>query len=74
MKSNNLFWLSLLIASSAFVLIVIGGSLLSHILGLDAMAPTIGKSPFGVGISEGGGPSGGLAGWIIEIQSQFPML
>ena len=35
------------------------------------MAPTIGKSPFGVGISEGGGPSGGLAGWIIEIQSQF---
>jgi len=71
MKSNTQFWLSLLIAGSALVLIVIGGSLLSHLLGLDAMGPTIGKSPFGVGISEGGGASGGLAGWIIGIQSQF---
>ncbi len=70
-KFNALFWLSLAIAVLALTLVLILGSLGGHLFGLDAVAPAVGKSPFGVGISEGGGPSAGLAGWIIGVQSQF---
>ena len=44
---------------------------LGGVLGLDAGAIAAGKSPFGLGLSEGGQASGGLAGLFIEIQARF---
>jgi ABC-type nickel/cobalt efflux system permease component RcnA len=65
------FWLTLVIAAIAFTLIVAAGALIGHGLGLDEAVNSVGKSPFGVGISEGGGPITGIAGWILAVQAQF---
>jgi ABC-type nickel/cobalt efflux system permease component RcnA len=65
------FWLTLLIAASALAVVLIAGAAIGHLFGLDGAAPSVGKSPFGVGISEGGGSVTGLAGWILSVQSQF---
>ncbi len=70
-KSNPIFWSSVAIAFVALGMIFLIGSLAGHLFGLDTVGPSVGKSPFGVGISEGGGQSSGIAGWIIAIQSQF---
>ena len=65
------FWLTLLIAALALAAVILAGAALGHVFGLDGSAPSVGKSPFGVGISEGGGSVAGLAGWILSVQSQF---
>ena len=70
-SSSRAFWLTLLIAVLALAVVILAGAALGHVLGLDGSAPSVGKSPFGVGISEGGGPATGLSGWILSVQSQF---
>jgi ABC-type nickel/cobalt efflux system permease component RcnA len=65
------FWLTFLIAALALAGVILAGAALGHFFGLDGSAPSVGKSPFGVGISEGGGSVTGLAGWILSVQSQF---
>ena len=65
------FWLTLLIAAVALAVIFAAGAAIGHVFGLDGAEPSVGKSPFGVGISEGGGAATGLAGWILSVQSQF---
>jgi ABC-type nickel/cobalt efflux system permease component RcnA len=65
------FWLTLLIAAVALAVIIAAGAAIGHVFGLDGAEPSVGKSPFGVGISEGGGAATGLAGWILSVQSQF---
>ena len=52
------FWLTLLIAALALAAVILAGAALGHVFGLDGSAPSVGKSPFGVGISEGGGSVG----------------
>jgi len=64
-------WLTFLIAVLALVVVILAGAALGHVFGLDGAASSVGKSPFGVGISEGGGSVTGLAGWILSVQSQF---
>jgi nickel/cobalt exporter len=59
------------IAFLACLLVVVFGLLLGHVIGIDSGSTSVGKSPFGVGISEGGGFQSGLVGWILSIQSQF---
>ena len=71
MLSTRLFWSSLLVAAIALALMIVAGALIGIGFGLDGIAPSVGKSPFGVGISEGGGPITGLAGWILAVQAQF---
>ena len=71
MFSPRLFWSTLLVAAIALAFVIIAGALLGIGFGLNELAPSVGKSPFGVGISEGGGPITGLAGWILVIQAQF---
>ena len=65
------FWLTLLIVAVALAVIFAAGAAIGHVFGLDGAAPSVGKSPFGVGISESGGAATGLAGWILSVQSQF---
>lgn len=71
MLSPRLFWSTLLVAAIALALVIIAGALLGIGFGLNDIAPSVGKSPFGVGISEGGGPITGLAGWLLTVQAQF---
>ena len=47
------------------------GTLLSWAFGNAASAAPPPKNPFGVGIREGGAPSGGIVGWILATQSDF---
>jgi ABC-type nickel/cobalt efflux system permease component RcnA len=47
------------------------GLAIGEIAGLTTAAHNVGKSPFGVGISEGGGPPTGIIGLIMALQDQF---
>ncbi len=60
-----------LIALSALVVVLAAGTLLSWAFGNAASAVPPPKNPFGVGIREGGAPSGGIVGWILATQSDF---
>ena len=60
----------LAIAFAAIALIVVVGSLISLFIGSPAPTPAP-KSPFGMGLREGGAATSGLAAWILDIQSQF---
>jgi len=71
MVSTRSFWLTLFIAATGFLLVIGFGALVGHALGLDEVAPSVGKNPFGVGISEGGGAITGITGWILAVQAQF---
>lgn len=58
-----------LVAAGALALAFLVGSLASHVIDAGAVPPP--RNPFGVGLSEGGGPTSGLAGWILATQSAF---
>lgn len=58
------------IALAAIALIVAVGSLIGLFIGSPAPTPAP-KSPFGMGLREGGAATSGLAAWILDIQSQF---
>jgi ABC-type nickel/cobalt efflux system permease component RcnA len=60
----------LAIALAAIVLVVAVGSLIGLFIGSPAPTPAP-KSPFGMGLREGGAATSGLAAWILDIQSQF---
>ena len=69
MMSDQALRFVIVIVSLALIMAInwaIGG-----VIGLDAGAVAAGKSPFGLGLSEGGQSSGGLAGLFIEIQTRF---
>jgi nickel/cobalt exporter len=60
---------TVLVAGGALALVLLLGSLASHWIDAGAMPPP--RNPFGVGLSEGGGPTSGIAGWILATQSAF---
>lgn len=60
----------LAVAFAAVILIVALGSLIGLFIGSPAPTPAP-KSPFGMGLREGGAATSGLAAWILDIQSQF---
>lgn len=59
-----------LTALCALAVVVALGLLVSLVMG-PAPAPPPARNPFGVGIREGGGAAGGIAGWILAVQSDF---
>jgi nickel/cobalt exporter len=61
---------SLLIGLGALGVVLAFGALASWLFGLGLSAPAP-KSPFGVGLREGGGDIGGFAGWVLSMQSGF---
>lgn len=65
----SLLWrIGLIIAALLAVIAV--GSLIGLFIGSPAPTPAP-KSPFGMGLREGGGATSGLAAWILDVQSQF---
>lgn len=61
---------ALAIALGALALVGLAGAVLSWALGGIGAAPPP-KSPFGIGLREGGGSATGLTGWILATQSRF---
>ncbi|MBU3729924.1 MAG: nickel/cobalt transporter [Beijerinckiaceae bacterium] len=55
---------------AALVAIIAVGSLIGLFIGSPAPTPAP-KSPFGMGLREGGAATSGLAAWILDVQSQF---
>lgn len=64
------FVLTLLVALGALAVVSLAGALLSWALGGLGAAPPP-RSPFGVGLREGGASGGALAGWILGTQAAF---
>ena len=60
----------LAIACAAMICVVAIGSLIGFFIGSPTPTPAP-KSPFGMGLREGGAATSGLAAWILDIQSQF---
>ena len=58
------------IAFIAILSVLALGSLIGLFLGSPAPTPAP-KSPFGMGLREGGAATSGLAAWILDVQSQF---
>lgn len=63
--------LALAVAAVALAVVVALGAALSYVLGFAITPPPPPKSPFGIGIREGGGSASGLVGWVLAVQSQF---
>ena len=63
-------WRHLSLALMAIVLVVALGSVIGAFIGSPAPTPAP-KSPFGMGLREGGSATHGLAAWILDVQSQF---
>jgi nickel/cobalt exporter len=68
-RSTGRWGTTLLIAAGALVVVLICGAVLNAGLGGSQAPPP--KSPFGVGMREGGGSATGLVGWILATQSAF---
>ena len=64
-----LLWRIGLIAAALLAVIAVG-SLIGLFIGSPAPTPAP-KSPFGMGLREGGAATSGLAAWILDVQSQF---
>ena len=63
-------WRHLSVALLAIILVVAVGSVIGAFIGSPAPTPAP-KSPFGMGLREGGAATHGLAAWILDVQSQF---
>ena len=61
--------LALIAAAGALTAVAVIGILLGWVIGGPAAAPP--RNPFGIGLREGGGAAGGLAGWILATQADF---
>jgi nickel/cobalt transporter (NicO) family protein len=68
-RSAGRWGTTLLIAAGALLVVLICGAALNAGLGGSQAPPP--KSPFGVGMREGGGGATGLVGWILATQSAF---
>ena len=55
---------------AALIAVIAVGSLIGLFIGSPAPTPAP-KSPFGMGLREGGAATSGLAAWILDVQSQF---
>ncbi len=55
---------------AALIAVIAVGSLIGLFIGSPAPTPAP-KSPFGMGLREGGAAASGLAAWILDVQSQF---
>lgn len=64
-----LLWRIGLIVAALLAVIAVG-SLIGLFIGSPAPTPAP-KSPFGMGLREGGAATSGLAAWILDVQSQF---
>lgn len=60
---------ALAVAAGALALVMAAGAVASHWIDAGAVPPP--RNPFGVGVREGGGPTGGLTGWILATQGVF---
>ncbi|MHB2165450.1 nickel/cobalt transporter [Alsobacter sp. R-9] len=58
-----------LVAAAALGVVLLAGTLLTLLVGPAPPPPP--RNPFGVGIREGGGASGGIVGWILAVQAGF---
>ncbi len=58
-----------LVAAAALAIVALAGLLVSLALGPAPAPPP--RNPFGLGIREGGGAAGGIAGWILAVQADF---
>jgi ABC-type nickel/cobalt efflux system permease component RcnA len=61
--------LALIAAVGALTAVALIGIMLGWAVGSPAAPPP--RNPFGVGLREGGGSAGGLAGWILATQADF---
>jgi nickel/cobalt transporter (NicO) family protein len=63
--------MAFMIACFSVACVIGAGALLSYVFGLDSSTVPVGKSPFSVGIAEGGVSVSGFSGWILAVQSRF---
>jgi ABC-type nickel/cobalt efflux system permease component RcnA len=61
---------TVMVAAVALGVVVLIATLVSLAMGPTPAVPPA-RNPFGVGVREGGGAAGGLAGWILAVQSDF---
>ena len=54
----------------AILIVIAVGALIGLVMGSPAPTPAP-KSPFGMGLREGGAATSGLAAWILDVQSEF---
>jgi nickel/cobalt exporter len=59
------------VAALAVAVVAVAGAALSLALGVAITPPPPPRSPFGIGLREGGGSATGVVGWVLAVQSQF---